>query len=215
MDDKFSFRTIKDFDNHINNSIKGYDILHDLIINLSSYYIKENSLLPVVDLGCTSGKLIKNIKDVFGIEGIGYDLTDNNFLEGLDLRVCDITSKDFVIPECQIVYSVFTFQFIPFEYRLQLMKKVYESLVKGGAFVFCEKEYAETGKFQEIYTFINYNNKQNNFTGDEILKKERDIRTLMMPNTRSENIKLIQNAGFTSMDIFFKSLNFTGYLIQK
>lgn len=32
----FNFSTVEDFDNHISSSICGYDLLHDLIINISS-----------------------------------------------------------------------------------------------------------------------------------------------------------------------------------
>ena len=45
---KFSFDTVKDFDNHINNSIKGYDLLDYLILNLCSFFTKEETI--VIDL---------------------------------------------------------------------------------------------------------------------------------------------------------------------
>ena len=56
---KFSFDTVKDFDNHINNSIKGYDLLDYLILNLCSFFTKEETI--VIDLGCTTGRLIDKI----------------------------------------------------------------------------------------------------------------------------------------------------------
>lgn len=68
---KFSFDTVKDFDNHISSSILGYDLLHSLILNISTFFIKDNC--TIVDLGCTSGKLINTIKDRHKKE---FDLPD-------------------------------------------------------------------------------------------------------------------------------------------
>jgi hypothetical protein len=61
--DKFSFDTIKEFDNHISSSITGYDVLHSLIVNVSSFFIKDGC--TPIDLGCTSGKLLKVIQDTY------------------------------------------------------------------------------------------------------------------------------------------------------
>lgn len=213
---KFAFDTIKDFDGHINNSIYGYNLLHELVVNISSFYIRDNDTRPVVDLGCTSGALLKMIGERFPkVARIGYDITDHNFLDGEDLRVQDITSPSFVVPSAQIVYSIFTAQFLPFEKRLPLLRSIYEALDYTGAFIFCEKEFAESARFQEIYTFANYQNKAKSFTSDEILAKERDIRAIMSPVNHSRNLELLREAGFRDVDIFFKSLNFTGYICTK
>lgn len=210
---KFDFDTIKDFDNHISNSICGYDVLHSLILNLSSFFIK-NGTVPV-DLGCTSGKLIEIINKTYNCECIGYDITDNNFIPGLDLRKQDITSEDFQIPETNLIFSIFTLQFIDYKKRIQILKKVYESLYKNGAFIVCEKEISSNGIIQECFTFSNYQYKKANFTADEILQKEYDIRSLMNPLQSNENIELLKEAGFNIIEPFFQSLNFKGYICKK
>ena len=102
---KFSFDSIQDFDNHISSSILGYDILHSLIVNISSFFIKTN-VVPV-DLGCTSGKLIKSIENQYKCHCIGYDIIDSNFDQSLDLRVQDITDESFLIPETNIIYILY------------------------------------------------------------------------------------------------------------
>ena len=210
---KFDFDTIKDFDNHISNSIYGYDVLHSLILNLSSFFIK-NGTVPV-DLGCTSGKLIEIINKTYNCECIGYDITDNNFISGLDLRKQDITSEDFQIPETNLIFSIFTLQFIDYKKRIQILKKVHESLYKNGAFIVCEKEISSNGIIQECFTFSNYQHKKANFTADEILQKEYDIRSLMNPLQSNENIELLKEAGFNIIEPFFQSLNFKGYICKK
>jgi tRNA (cmo5U34)-methyltransferase len=210
---KFDFSTIKDFDNHISNSIQGYDMLHSLIINISSFFIKKNTV--PIDLGCTSGMLIKQIQTIYNCKCIGYDIIDNNFIKGLDLRVQDLTENDFAIPETNLIFSVFTFQFIDYKHRLELLKKIYNSLYKNGAFVFCEKEICSSGIIQEVFTFSNYSNKLKNFTAEEILNKENDLRNIMNPLESKDNIELLKKAGFKTIEPFFQSLNFKGYICKK
>lgn len=210
---KFDFKTIKDFDNHISNSITGYNILHSLIINISSFFIKENTV--PIDLGCTSGKLIQIIENEYKCKCIGYDITDKQFIEGFDLRLQDISDIDFKIPETNLIYSIFTLQFIDYKKRLDILKKVYNSLYKNGAFIFCEKEICSNGIIQEVFTFSNYQNKRKVFTSDEILNKEVDLRKLMNSLESYENIELLKKAGFKTIEPFFQSLNFKGYLCKK
>lgn len=209
----FNFDTVKDFDNHISNSIAGYDLLHSLIINISSFFIKNNTI--PVDLGCTSGKLINAIENKYKCKCIGYDITDAQFIKGLDLRKKDISSPDFLIPETNLIFSVFTLQFIDYNKRLDILKKVYNSLYTNGAFIFCEKEICNNGIIQEVFTFSNYQNKRKSFTPEDILNKEYDLRKIMNSLESSQNIELLKKAGFKTIEPFFQSLNFKGYLCKK
>jgi tRNA (cmo5U34)-methyltransferase len=210
---EFDFKTIEDFDNHISMSIQGYDVLHSLIVNISSFFLKEGT--TPIDLGCTSGLLLKSLKDKYCVKGIGFDLTDNSFIDGLDLRVQDITDDRLIIPESNLIFSIFTLQFIDYKHRLPILKKVYNSLYKNGAFVFCEKEICSNGIVQEVFTFSNYTNKRNNFSDSEILNKEVDLRKIMNSLESRDNIELLRKAGFKTIEPFFQSLNFKGYLCKK
>lgn len=209
---KFSFDTVKDFDNHISNSICGYDILHSLILNISSFFVKNTN---PVDLGCTSGKLIKQLNKFYNCNGIGYDITDKHFIDGVDLRKADITDIDFQIPNTNLILSVFTLQFIDYNKRLSILKKIYSALNKNGALIICEKEICKNGIIQESFTFSNYQYKEAVFTPNEILSKEKDLRSLMNCLTTEDNIELFKKAGFKTIEPFFQSLNFKGYICKK
>ena len=148
---KFSFNTIKEFDKHISASITGYDILHSLIVNISSFFIKEDTV--PIDIGCTSGKLIKKIEDTYSCKCIGYDITDNNFLPDLDLRLQDVTDVNFEFDRTNIFYCIFTLQFIPYSKRLNLLKKIYKSLYENGVLIICEKEIAKRNYTRVFYLF--------------------------------------------------------------
>jgi tRNA (cmo5U34)-methyltransferase len=208
----FEFNSIIDFDNHISSSIHGYKLLYELIINISSFFIKSG---VVIDIGCTKGTLIRDIATKYEVDGIGYDINDSQFCSYSGLIKQDITQDDFQIPKTSLVISVFTLQFIDINKRLELLKKIYSSLEKNGAFIFCEKETQEYGVTQEVFTFANYSYKSNNFTAQEILEKEEKLRWNMNTNTSNENLSILKQAGFGLVTPFFKSLHFTGYLCVK
>jgi len=213
---KFAFETIKDFDSHISNSIYGYDLLHQLIVNVSSFFVKKETV--IVDLGCTSGKLANSLAKRNDCFVIGYDITDANFLakeNKVDLVVADITDDDFRIDKTNLITCVFTLQFLSIEDRRKVLQKIYNSLNVNGAAIICEKEISHNGICQEVFTFANYENKRNNFSTDEILNKEKDLRKIMNCLDAETNVALFREAGFEVIEVFFKSLNFKGYLCKK
>lgn len=211
----FKFNTIKDFDNHISNSIKGYNLLHDLIVNISSYFIKKDE--TIYDLGTTTGLLPIKLNNTYGCNVVGYDILDDNFIKpkssNVKLKKADILKID--LPKSNLFFSVFTLQFLPINDRLELLKRIYESLNKSGALIICEKEYTENALTQEIFTFCNYQNKINYFTAEDILSKEKQLRHSMQCLTKKENETMFKKAGFKTPQVFFKSLNFTGYILIK
>lgn len=144
MSQRFDFSTIENFDKHIGTSILGFELIDSLILSISEFFINESSERAIIDLGCTSGRLCKKVYDLCkercrgGVKIIGYDKTEHNFVQsdGIDLRKQDITAEGFVVPKAQIVYSIFTLQFLPYEKRKSLLFKVFNSLNETGAFLF-------------------------------------------------------------------------------
>lgn len=213
----FDFNTINDFDNHISASITGYDLLHSLIVNVSSFFIKKDTV--PVDLGCTTGKLLIEVHKRYGVKCAGFDITDSNYLnpssEDISLLVADISADSFDVPKTDLLYLVFTLQFLSVKNRLPLLKKCYSALEKGGALIVCEKELSKDGAIQEVFTFSNYQNTRLNFSNDEILEKEEKLRHTMTNLTACDNLELFKAAGFKVVEPFFQSLNFKGYILKK
>ena len=57
---KFTFaQSPEGFDNHIENSVRGYTNLWHDILAMSKYFAEDDTY--IVDLGCSSGKLLKNM----------------------------------------------------------------------------------------------------------------------------------------------------------
>jgi len=215
---KFSFDTVKDFDKHIDKSIPSYSTLLNIIENISSYFIRD--YYNVYDLGCSTGTLIKRLyaKDKTKANFIGYDISNNLLPEIEDDRIYfynrDIT-KDVNLNRASLIFSIFTLQFIDYYKRERILKNVYDSLIKGGAFIVTEKIFLEDARLQDIFTFSLYDYKINSFTALEILDKQRDLRKIMFPISEKENLELFRKVGFKTIEPFFQSLNFKGWILLK
>ena len=209
----FSFDTIENFDEHIAKSIPNYHTLTEAIRDLSLYFVSEET--QIVDLGCSTGKLLESLPH----QGrkIGIDVSDNllpvphdeTMYIRKDIRAFSSFGKS------SMILSLFTLQFIPYEDRPNILKVIYDSLQEGGAFIWAEKVQQETGELERIINGAHYDFKRKTFTAEEILNKERDIRSMMRVNTSSKNQALAEDAGFAHGTMFWKFFNFEAWLFVK
>ena len=203
---KFSFDTIQDFDSHILKSIPDYDKLMNLVLNISEYFLLSDS--NVYDIGCSTGKLLKSIQTDKKINRIGIDYSENLLPKSDDIKFLNIDlNKPFTFNNASIVYSIFTMQFIEKRNRLNLITSIYDGLLDGSIFILAEKVYSDYPIIQDMNTFLYYDFKKENFTNDEILNKEKDLRSIMRLNTSKENDNLLKSK-FKIVETFWKHLNF-------
>jgi tRNA (cmo5U34)-methyltransferase len=209
----FSFDTIEDFDGHIDLSIQNYSGLIEHIKNISTYFIKDDSV--VYDIGCSTGNLIRNLKkhNKTNTKYIGIDKAEN-LTEGqedvynMDLQ--DWSAEPFCFGAC-----LFTLQFLPIPLRQKVLKELYDNLAPGGAIIISEKIFLEDGYIQDVLNFSHYDFKRKSFESHDILNKQVDLRFLMRPLTKKENHKLFNEAGFTKIVSFWQSLAFKAWILQK
>ena len=222
---KFTFATSKEgFDNHIDTSVRGYSQLWGDILSLSKYFVEDYT--QVVDMGCSSGKLLKgmieqNQKHIPHAQYTGIEIEedfygdytfDENKYSQLSYYKGDV--RDYSFNNCSLVTSIFSLQFMPPKDRLDVVKKVYNGLNKGGAFIFSEKTFSCDPKIQDMMTFTFYDYKRKNFTDKEILDKEVQLRHMMKLNTKTEIYDMFNKAGF-EVHNFWQNFNFMGAIALK
>jgi tRNA (cmo5U34)-methyltransferase len=220
------------FDEHIEQSIRGYSNLLEDVISLSRYFVEDDT--TIVDIGCSTGKLTKamieynqdhcNTGNWIGVEiadGFINDLEDrqkeitngpSNFAE-VDFIMEDIRDYDF--NNCSLVTSIFTLQFMPKKDRREVISNINDGLNEGGAFIFSEKTVCESALVQDMITFNYYDYKRKSFTTDDIMDKERTLRNMMKPNTWEEIIDMLSYAGFKDIQPFWRNHAFVGALAIK
>lgn len=215
-------RVVKNFDNHISNSIPLYNESHNLTSSLSNFFLKDES--KFYDIGCSTGKLIEKVSKVNKSKKVKYFGIDNSkqmisYAKRKKLKNCkfifgDITKKK--IEKSDMIVSSYTMQFIPPKNRQLLYDKIYKSLNWGGAFVMYEKIRGSDARFQDIMNFLYFDFKSDNhFEPVDILNKERSLRGVMEPYTLKANMEFLKRAGFKDITTILQYVNFTGILAIK
>jgi len=199
---KFSFDTVKDFDEHILASIPNYEEIHKCIDGMMEYFIKDGAL--ICDIGCSTGSLLKRLDNNFrdtAISLIGYDTCKNLLPADLSGSRCefvlaDVLNDDIQVSDSDIVFSIFTLCFIP-------------------AFICVEKIYSTHPRIETIFNSLYYSYKRERFEDREILDKEESLREIQTPLSAAENINMFRNAGFDKIDSFWKYYQFEGWICLK
>jgi tRNA (cmo5U34)-methyltransferase len=115
-----------------------------------------------------------------------------------------------------LVLSVLTLQFTPIEYRQQIVRRVFESLAPGGAFILVEKVLGATAKLDEAFVNLFLNIKrENGYSDEQIDRKRMSLEGVLVPVTARWNEELLHQEGFTSVDCFWRHLNFAGWVAVK
>ncbi len=220
---KFSGDTVKNFEEHINRSIPYYEDGHELILNLSDFFIKDDSI--VYELGSSTGKLSyllakkHNFRDAkFKAIEIENDMVKEAqkryILQNLEFICDDINTTD--LEKSDFISSYYTVQFIHPKFRQELINKIYNALEWGGAFIMFEKVRANDARFQDIISTLYMEYKlENNYTSDEIISKQRSLKGVLEPFSSNANIDMLKRAGFVDILTIFKYLNFEGILAIK
>jgi len=219
---EFSFSNYaENFDDHIGNSIRGYDDLRSDVISLSKYFVENDT--TILDIGCSQGTILRQIREnsdhapkasYVGIdveEAFQEQWTDEDNLKFL---IEDVRKWD-GMENLSLVVSMFTMQFIPERDRLDLLKKIYDGLVDGGAFIFAEKVFSNNPKVDDMVSALYYDFKKEHFTEKEILDKEEKLRCLAKLTNEDLLLKQLRSIGFRGVQQIWRNFNFVGFVALK
>jgi len=221
---KFNGKVVNNFEEHITRSVPFYHEGQELVLKLSDFFIKDDSL--VYELGSSTGKLIyslakKNLfrkeasfvaieieKDMVDYGKQKYDLNNLEFICD-DINIFDLQKSDLIV-------SYYTVQFIHPKFRQILIDKIYNALNWGGAFIMFEKVRANDARFQDILTTLYTEFKlDNGYTPDEIIAKTKSLKGVLEPFSSEANKDMLKRAGFIDILTVFKYLNFEGVIAIK
>ena len=221
-DFSFDEKISKDFENHIKNSIPGYEEVLKMCVDFSEWFIRGNS--NVYDLGSSKGTLLKMLQERYknrervsykGIEtqkGMycsNYE-ADNIFFENKDITTIEHFDN------ASIIYSLFTIQFLPEDKRFNLLEVIYNSLPEGGLFLMAEKFNSKNSRISEIKKSLLLESKlKNGFTAEEILEKDRSLRGVMNLNSLDKSFDNFSKLGFSEYETIYLNNNFALYACIK
>ena len=221
----FGGNTPLEFEEHVRKSVPLYHEGHQLICELSDYFLKNNSL--VYDLGSSTGNLLVKLAERCrlkpSVQLVGVECEENMIKVAQQKAVAipniSFKNEDILTTEllpCDMVVCYYTVQFIPPRVRQDLINRIYQALHWGGAFVMFEKVRANDARFQDIFTglYTEYKIKQG-YQASEILNKQRSLKGVLEPFSSQGNIDLLKRAGFTDIISISKFICFEGFLCIK
>lgn len=223
---KFDSEVTNIFDTHVREHVPIYEDMHNFITEVSSWFIDEDS--NFYDIGCSTGELISNIykkhpegfKKMIGID-ISKDMYKNcskrfKDYEKVEIYNNNVKSENFEIKNANLIGCVLTLMFTRINDRSEIIKKIYDGLNKGGAFILVEKIVTENSRFNEMWSDMYHDSKiKKGVSVEKVFEKSRSIRGVLKPLTIKENLCMLEAVGFEQNEVFFKWGNFCGIIAIK
>ncbi len=214
----------KDFDAHVESSVPLYREGHELVCQLSDFFLRDGSV--VTELGTSTGALARRFLEHNArrsdLRYVGVD-NEPSMLEQArkqcqDERVELVQEDvvDYAIEPSSMVISYYTMQFVHPSSRQAVFDRIYQSLEWGGALVLFEKVRAPDARFQDIAGQIYQEYKlSRHFSESEILNKQRSLKGVLEPFSTQGNLDLMRRAGFVDVTTIMKWVCFEGFLAIK
>jgi tRNA (cmo5U34)-methyltransferase len=218
---------VDSFDKHIAKSVPLYEEGHNLICDMSDFFIKPKSLC--YEIGCSTGTLTLRLaahhQNKPEAHFIGIDIeedmikkAESKLSKEKDLNVSFLAEDvmNLEINEADLIICYYTAQFIKTSVRQNLMNSIYEKLNWGGALFLFEKVRGADARFQDILTSL-YNDYKlrEGYSAEEIIGKSRSLKGVLEPFSTQGNLDMLKRAGFIDINTVQKYLCFEGFLAIK
>jgi tRNA (cmo5U34)-methyltransferase len=226
---KFGGDTTKTFDEHVRKSVPLYLEGHDLICDMSDFFVKDDSV--VYELGCATGALTLKLAEHNNLKPkarfIGVDVEADMIAvaeekkstpELKDLNVDFLVESvvEMKFEPTDMIVCYYTVQFIKPSVRQVLMDKLYESLNWGGALLLFEKVRGADARFQDIITALYTDYKiRMGYSCEDVVSKSRSLKGVLEPFSTQGNIDMLRRSGFVDINTVQKYLCFEGFLAIK
>ena len=219
----FSGKVAQNFDKHISKSVPYYQWSHQLGLNISDFFLKNNS--NMYDLGCSTGSFLQKIAKRHPKKKINFHGIDEvkeminwakNKNKNKNIKFLNKNIINHKLKKSEFVTSFYTIQFIPPAKRQTIFNKIFNSLNWGGGFLFFEKVRAPDARFQDMMSLI-YNDYKldQGYNAKEIIEKSRSLKGVMEPFSSKANFEMLKRAGFKDSMSVFKFVCFEGFLAIK
>ncbi|CAE6904528.1 carboxy-S-adenosyl-L-methionine synthase [Pseudomonas marincola] len=224
----FNEDVVRVFPDMIKRSVPGYPTIVENLGVMASQFAQPHSVL--YDLGCSLGAVTQALRRHVQIEDCQVIAVDNSsamvercseylhaqdsmFQELLPVDVieADILNLDF--QPTSLVALNFTLQFIKPEQRLELLTRIRQALMPGGALLLSEKLCFADAEQQQLLTDLHIAFKRaNGYSELEIAQKRSAIENVMIPDSLEQHRERLLAAGFSKVIPWFQCLNFASMI---
>ncbi|MFI8610458.1 carboxy-S-adenosyl-L-methionine synthase CmoA [Pseudomonas sp. NPDC077649] len=220
----FNEDVVRVFPDMIKRSVPGYPTIVENIGVLAGQFAQPQTVL--YDLGASLGAVTQALRRHVRVDGCRVIAVDNSpamvarcseylhaqdamFQELLPAEVIEADILAFELQSASLVTLNFTLQFIPPERRLELLTRIRQALLPGGALILSEKLRFEDAAEHELLTELHVAFKRaNGYSELEIAQKRSAIEKVMLPDSLQQHRERLLAAGFSQVVPWFQCLNF-------
>lgn len=227
VDFAFDENVARVFPDMIRRSVPGYETIIALTGLLAEQYAQPDS--HCYDLGCSLGAATLAMHSRIQQPGCRIIAVDNAEAmtrrcqqhvreagKGVDVEVICADIQNVAIHNASVVVLNFTLQFIAPERRLALLQHIYKGMQPGGALLLSEKiVFADAAEQQRMEALHIAFKKANGYSDLEISQKRSALENVLIPDTLEQHQQRLHSAGFKSVDLWFRCINFVSLLAIK
>tara|TARA_Y100001951_G_scaffold105363_2_gene122469 strand:+ start:7281 stop:8024 length:744 start_codon:yes stop_codon:yes gene_type:complete len=220
----FNEDVVRVFPDMIKRSVPGYPTIVENIGVLAGQFAQAHTTL--YDLGASLGAVTQALRRHVRSDGCRVIAVDNSpamvsrcseylhaqdamFQELLPVAVIEADILALPLQPTSLVTLNFTLQFIPPERRLELLTRIRQALLPGGALILSEKLRFEDEAQHELLTELHVAFKRaNGYSELEIAQKRSAIENVMKPDSLEQHRERLLAAGFSKVVPWFQCLNF-------
>lgn len=212
------------FDDMLNRSVPYYKQMLDLTTTFADEYLQNKD--RVYDLGCSTAATLIELANITKkeLKLTGIDNSSAMIKRakkkskafGHKIKFIDDDIFNVKLKPSKVIISNYTLQFVRPIQREKLVKKIYDSLQKGGVFIFSEKVLSNNNYLNKKFIDCYYEfKKEQGYSEFEISQKREALENVLIPYTYEENKKMIKECGFKDFDCLFKWVNFATFIAIK
>ena len=229
--DDFTFdsKTAAVFDDMVSRSVPFYSEFQRMIGEIAqNFYVPGTN---IYDLGCSTGNTIINVANSLNkpAKFIGCDnakpmlekaeakINNSKFAydHTFDFKQLDF-NESFELNNVSVVVMCLTMQFVRPMNRGKVINIISNSLISEGVFIMVEKVVCSSSVLNRMFIdfYLSFK-KRKGYSELEIAQKREALENVLIPYRLEENTKLISDAGFQNIEIFFKWYNWVGLFAFK
>jgi tRNA (cmo5U34)-methyltransferase len=223
----FDESVVSVFPDMLRRSVPGYQTIITQSGSLAEKYAQDNS--NIYDLGCSLGATTIAMRNRVKAKNCTIIAIDNS--AAMVAQFADILAKNPGTPKVELIHgdmsalaferaSVvtinFTLQFIAPEQRQNLIDKIYQAMLPGAILILSEKICFEDSCQQALHTQMYHSFKRANGYSDlEISQKRTALENVLIADSLPTHKARLQQAGFSSSEVWFQCFNFASIMALK
>ncbi len=224
----FNEDVVRVFPDMIKRSVPGYPTIVENLGVLAARFAQPHTAL--YDLGASLGAVTQSLRRHVRSDGCRVIAVDNSaamverchqyltaqdsmFQELLPVHVLEADILALPFEPASVVAMNFTLQFIAPDQRLELLGRIRQALLPGGALILSEKLRFADEQAQDLLNELHLDFKRaNGYSELEIAQKRSAIENVMRPDTLEAHQERLHAAGFSKVVPWFQCLNFASLI---